>query len=136
MAYKLKIKQDMDIAIVFLDAIKVIPTVSKLPNSRELDPVQKEARDNFIKTFNFKYSKDAERIEIEEAPLVLVKAFYFDEYLKESPEMEIVVNTSAEDLKEVEQSLIAGWKRIFNFDDEEIQYYLKEYKSRYKSLLN
>ena len=50
--------------------------------------------------------------------------------------MEIVVNTSAEDLKEVEQSLIAGWKRIFNFDDEEIQYYLKEYKSRYKSLLN
>ena len=136
MAYKLKIKQDMNTAIVFLDAVRIIPTVAKLPNSRELDPDQKKARDSFIETFNFKYSKVADRVEIEETPLIIVKAFYFDEYLKSSPEMELVISSTPEEMEQVEQSLVAGWKRIFNFTEDETQHYLKEYKIRYKSQLN
>ena len=136
MAYKLKLKQDTDVAIVFLDAITTIPTAKKLPNSRELDPVQKEVRDNFVKTFNFNYAASAERISLNGMPLIIVKGFYFDYFLKESPEMELVVDSSQEEIEQAEQSLISGWVRIFDFTEEEVKQYLQEYKSRYKSQLN
>ena len=134
MAYKLSLKKNKDTTIVFLDAITTIPTVSKLPKSNKLDPEEKALRDEFIKTFNDKYAGIAEGIDSNGVSLVVVKAFYFDEFIKPAiaaGQAKLVAINSGEEATQIENALVSGWKTVFDLSPEEIEQYLIKYRRRY-----